>query len=1248
MDGFKSSEPQLRALTDVMAEGLLLFDQNGVLLYINQEAERLLGWFRAEALGVRIFKDLLDPALPHEEACFLERALRTRAVVRVEGETIYRLDGTSFSAQAVASPVIDKGVVFGCALALVDITESLHLREGMQKSLMRIRKQRRFYKKIYDGVLDGVLLQDESGKIIHANLAAEDLLGTTLGELTADFYEVEPTAWLDEEGQPFFWQNQVQRTLSQPPEQREVLHTIYRVEPEPRWLSLHTLALPQEKGQTDVVLTTLRDISQLKYTEQREGILYGITQRVLAERPLSDIFQYLCDELVQNLGYAGAAVGLKGREGSIQIMAQNGLPSSLLPKIEIRWDDTPKGQGGFGKAIRSGLPYVYKVQVDPSFNPWLEFYEAFSILSEATFPLLTQGQTLGVLALYSRNGECFYPSRVAHMQSFADQVALALWTSEDRRKLRLQNTALTASANAIVITDRAGQIIWGNPAFARLSGYELEKVLGQTLSFLCSGHQDQAFYGQLWQTILAGQIWHGELVNRRADGVLYSEEMTITPVKAEDQEITHFIAVKQDVSERLAIQKALADSEEQFRDMFETMSSAVAVFKITDDGQDFICTNFNRAAEKIENISRSQGIGSALTEVFPLAKKSGLFELCLQVYHNGKRTRFPAFVYENQRGYGWSEGVIYKLSTGNIVLLYDDVTQRVLDENALWQEKERALVTLASIGDAVLTTDVLGKVTYLNSVAETMTGWSNQEAQGLIIERVFDIYHEGSGQSLTQPIRQCLQEQRVIALANHAMLRNRNGWESFHIEDSAAPIKDREEQVIGAVLVFHDVSEKRALLRLLSHQANHDPLTDLPNRLLFKDRVHQAIFQGKRRREIVAVFFLDLDDFKLVNDTLGHAAGDSLLCQVGERLKTTLRQEDTVARQGGDEFLILLPELFSEQQAAQVAQKVLEALSTPFQLCEQETYISASLGIALFPVDGEDPELLIQQADMAMYQTKVEGRNHYHFYTHALNERLSERLALQNEMRRALERQEFVLYYQPQYRLSDGQLCGMEALVRWQHPERGFLLPSKFISIAEDSGLILALGEWVLRTACIQNKHWQNSGYPPVRVAVNISARQFRQKNLVRQIARILVETELNPEWLELEITESLSMENVALSVETLKQLKSMGIHLSIDDFGTGFSSLSYLRRFSLDTLKIDRSFITELYDSQDGQMIVLTIIQLAQNLGLKVIAEGVETEEQYNFLRAKGCDAVQGFLLSKPVPVHELVNCLKENRLDH
>ncbi len=808
----------------------------------------------------------------------------------------------------------------------------------------------------------------------------------------------------------------------------------------------------------------------------------------------------------------------------------------------------------------------------------------------------------------------------------------------DELKKRLQKYQILAERanDAIFFIGQNGDILEVNPAALKMYGYSLEEFLAMKIFKLRGADEKLSVLEQMKVAGQEGLIF--ETIHYRQDGTPIHVEVSSQGTLYENKRV--LVSIVRDITERQTINEALRNSESLLRKSQEIgrIGSYVLDFQ----------TGLWKSSDELETIfgidkDYPNTVEGWLGIVHPdwREKLSGHY-----VQVETKQQRFD-YEYKIIRVRDGEERWVHGLGElkfdhhSKLVRLMgtiQDITDRKLIEQVLWHEQERAQVTLASIGDGVLTTDVKGRITYLNPVAQTLTGWTQEEAQGLEIEHVFDICHESTKEVLPQPVRQCLLEQCTIALANHAMLRHRDGQQAFPIEDTAAPIRDREGQVIGAVLVFHDVSEKRLLLRRLSHQAHHDALTDLPNRLLFKDRAHQAILQARRRQEQVAVFFFDLDDFKLVNDTLGHAAGDSLLCQVGERLTRSLRQEDTVARQGGDEFLILLPELSLEQQAAQVAQKVLLSFNAPFQLLEQDIFITASLGIALYPVDGEEPELLIQHADMAMYQAKTEGRNHYQFYTLSLNERLSERLAIQNEMRRALERQEFVLYYQPQYRLGDGQFCGMEALVRWQHPERGLLLPGKFISIAEDSGLILPLGEWVLRTACAQNKHWQDMGYPPVRVAVNLSARQFREKDLVSRVAEILSETGLEAEWLELEITESLSMENVRLSVEILRKLKSMGIRLSIDDFGTGFSSLSYLSRFPLNTLKIDRSFISVLNTHSDGNAIVLTIIQLAQNLGLKVIAEGVETEAQLDFLRAKGCDEVQGFLMAKPAPMEELL----------
>lgn len=559
----------------------------------------------------------------------------------------------------------------------------------------------------------------------------------------------------------------------------------------------------------------------------------------------------------------------------------------------------------------------------------------------------------------------------------------------------------------------------------------------------------------------------------------------------------------------------------------------------------------------------------------------------------------------------------------------------------LEESQERSQVTLESIGDGVITTDIQGHIEYLNPVAADLTGWSNEEAQGLELDTVFQIRSEMDSMPTENPIVRCLAEGRIIDLPNHTVLIHRDGYQ-FAIEDSAAPIRDRQGTIIGAVLVFHDVSDKRSLLHQMTHQAHHDALTGLPNRLLFNDRLSQAIAHAHRKNKKAAALFLDIDRFKLVNDTLGHAAGDLLLKAVAERLKHLLRQGDTLARQGGDEFIILLPDVTSSHEAGIVAQKILELFSTPFFLVEEEVFVTSSIGISLYPTDGKDIESLIKHADTAMYYAKESGRNNFQFFTSTLNALAQERLDIERSLRRALESDEFVIYYQPVVSLSDEIIVGMEALVRWLHPHKGLISPGQFIPVAEDTGLIVPLGEWVLRTACAQASAWQTSGHP-LRIAVNLSARQFRQPNLVETIRKVLTETSLEPHLLELEITESIAAQDIDFTIAILNDLKAMGIHISIDDFGTGFSSLSYLRQFPIDTLKIDKSFVGDI-SLEQGDEIVTAIIDLAQNLQLKVIAEGVETEEQLAFLKSKHCDEIQGYLFCQPLPSSEIIAFLAEN----
>jgi len=444
--------------------------------------------------------------------------------------------------------------------------------------------------------------------------------------------------------------------------------------------------------------------------------------------------------------------------------------------------------------------------------------------------------------------------------------------------------------------------------------------------------------------------------------------------------------------------------------------------------------------------------------------------------------------------------------------------------------------------------------------------------------------------------------------------------------------------VAGGALVVRtrqmeqNIEQRKQAEERIRHLAYHDALTELPNRMLLEDRLAKTLDQARRDSGMLALLYLDLDRFKRVNDAVGHHLGDHVLRSVAERLVATVREADTVARVGGDEFAILLPKIARAKDAVEVADRILSGLRRPLVVDDREYHATTSMGISCYPDDAEEADTLLRNANVAMYRAKEQGRDNYQFFTPAMTH-FADRLALENDLRRALERDEFVVYYQPQVNVASQQIVGVEALVRWRHPERGLVFPEDFIPVAEESGLIVPLGEWVLRIACAQARAWQEAGLPPIHVGVNLSARQFQQRNLLELVRQVLSDTSLDPHCLQLEITESAAMHDVDFTRKTLGNLKEMGVQVAIDDFGSGHSSLNYLKQLPIDDVKIDQSFVRDLATDSNDAAIVGSIVAMTHELNLKVVAEGVETEEQLTFLRDRQCDVVQGFLFSEPVP---------------
>lgn len=570
-----------------------------------------------------------------------------------------------------------------------------------------------------------------------------------------------------------------------------------------------------------------------------------------------------------------------------------------------------------------------------------------------------------------------------------------------------------------------------------------------------------------------------------------------------------------------------------------------------------------------------------------------------------------------------------------IVLLLHDVTPLRVIQNDLRKEKELFALTLSSIGDGVIVTNLEGDITFLNPIAELLTGWARRDALNQTIETVMPLVDASGRKKLINPLRIALSERRVVGASLNAKLIRRTG-EMVEVEDTAAPIKDANNELQGGIIVFHDVTEAREMAQRMSHIASHDALTNLPNRILLQDRSERALENAKRKNEKVAMLVVDIDQFKTINDSVGHSVGDQLLKSIAKRLVDSARGADTVSRHGGDEFIVLVPELTNWDNAVAYVTRLMQQFTTPIWIDSQRFDLTCSVGISIYPDDCSDTESLYRHADGAMYRAKELGRNRWHFFSKDIETQVMKRHGLEQYLRRALVENLFQIYYQAKIDTRTGAVVGVEALIRLKDEKGKMISPAEFIPLAEDNGLIIPIGRVVMELASRDALKWQDMGFNHT-VSINISTVQFNDERFVDDVRELFDDLSLKPELIEFEITEGAIAKNTVRTKEILESLKGLGLSISIDDFGTGYSSLSYLKRFPIDVLKIDQSFVGDMLSNLSDEAIVDAIISLGRSLNMQLVAEGVETEAQVRALSAKGCHIVQGFYYCRPIPYSEM-----------
>ncbi|MEX0960442.1 MAG: PAS domain S-box protein [Burkholderiales bacterium] len=1247
-DALERNERRYRALIEHGGSAVSLVSRDGLNLYVSPAMLELTG-FGSDERTARSCFDLIHPGQASEVRGALSRAAASPGESASVEFQLRRKDGSWRWVSALYTNLLQDPDVGAIVVNARDITGRVEREQALRESEERLRN-------VIDASADGYWeWQLDTGTMLWSERFCR-MLGLAPEECTASlqtFYNL-----LHEDDLP-----RAQRCIESLLHGTGAYDNAFRMrtaDGEYRVMNLRGKLILNAAGEPDRIVGMISDttgqqasIARIHRLNAFYSALAGVSDAIVRAHDETKLFREVCRIAVESGGLMLAWIGcIDESTGKVFPVAAHGEAAADLEKVELSIDASrPSGRGPTGIALREGRVYVCNDWwADAGAAWWHDKFGHAGVGSMAVVPLRVDGKVFGGLMVYATEKNFFDEELVRLHEQLANSVGFAVQAIERERLRRMAEAELRASeARFRSLTELSSDWYWEQDADGRFTyisegfyaalGLCPGDVIGKTRWEIWPQGTDAGKW-QAHRALVEAHLPFTDLVYRAAsgDGRSLMAATSGRPVHDEHGVFRGYRGIGRDITRRWENDQELC----RLAVIFESSGEAITGFTL-----DRICTAWNPASEQLYGIPAGDIVGRDFSVIVPPEYRRQL-QQSLDRIAQGEKVEVP----ETQRIRGNGTRIDLAISYAPIVdgagrvtgatAMARDITARKAAERALRDSEEKFRQLADSIPEVFwISTPDLSRYYYISPAYESVFGLSRSA-----VEADAETWWDAVLPEDTEQLRRSVPADPGQGFDVEYRIRRPDGSVRW-LHEQAFPVRNDQGEIHRLAGLTVDITEKKRLEERLLQLAHYDSLTGLPNRVLLHDRLRQALAQARRNSQALAVLLLDIDRFKLVNDSFGHAAGDDLVRQMGRRLADCARAGDTVARLGGDEFAVVLNELASGQDAEKICEKILQVFSEPFEIEERDVFVTPSIGVTVCPDDGDSEEDLLRNADTAMYRAKELGGNSYQYFRSDLNRRSGERVRMETDLRRALGRGEFVLHYQPRIRASNNEVTVVEALIRWNHPQRGMVQPGAFIPLLEETGMIIDVGEWVLHTACADAQRWRTRGTEAV-VAVNISARQFQSGTLESVVRRTLESTGLPGACLELELTESYLMQDAARAVETLRSLKGLGVRLAVDDFGTGYSNMAYLKQFPLNVLKIDRSFVRDIATDPDDAQIVRAIIDMAHGLRLEVIAEGVETAAQYDFLAAHGCDELQGFLIARPMAPDSLDEFLSRQAIAH